>query len=58
MSRGFRGIVAAGVLAALTFGLSPTTAAAKLPLSLCDPTRREFTTVVTNQYYPLDPGQV
>ena len=58
MSKVSRLFVAAGVLAALSFGSSPATAGGKLPLSLCDPTQHEFTTSVTNEYFPLQPGQV
>jgi hypothetical protein len=58
MSKMSRVIVAAGVSAALIIGLNPASAAGKLPLSLCDPTRHEFTASVTNEYFPLQPGQV
>ena len=59
MSRFSRGIVAVGVLAALTFGLSPAKALKPPTLDhtvLCSPDQ-EFSLTIDNPYAPLRPGQ-
>ena len=57
MSRFSRGIVAAGVLAALSFGLSPAGAEELDHTDLCD-RDQSFSPEITNTYAGMRPGQV
>jgi hypothetical protein len=58
MSKLSRGIVAVGSLTALAFGMSPAKADALDHEVLCSPTTQTFSTVITNDYAPMLPGQV
>jgi hypothetical protein len=58
MSKFSRGLVALGSLVALTSGMGPVRAAESLGPAQCDPKTHNFTTDITNQYAPMQTGQV